>query len=165
MRGLNPRGRALEEGLNGNGNPAAVTKTADNGGSGSAGFGGDDVAMDTGSAAPAAGFGDPSLSGDAPTRSIADPTRPDVEAHAPVPTGCVSNVFNPGWETDCANLESTRHCPAPPSFHSDLELCAPSCWWPAVVPDTSSLYPDWLDDCNSSIWQDWQQLCYVPDHG
>lgn len=85
----------------------------------------------------------------------------DVEGRAPVPVGCIGNVFNPGWETDCAALETTRLCPGGFSYHTDTVLCNPSCWWPAQVPDKVD-FPDWLKDCGN-IYKDWQKLCFVPD--
>ncbi len=85
----------------------------------------------------------------------------DVDGRSPVPVGCIGNVFNPGWETDCAALETTRLCPGGFSYHTDTVLCQPSCWWPAQVPDQVD-FPDWLKDCGN-IYKDWQKLCFVPD--
>lgn len=85
----------------------------------------------------------------------------DIEGRSPVPVGCIGNVFNPGWETDCAALETTRLCPGGYSYHTDTVLCQPSCWWPAQVPDEVD-FPDWLKDCGN-IYKDWQKLCFVPD--
>lgn len=90
---------------------------------------------------------------------------PEVQAYAPSPLGCIANIFNPGWETDCAQLETTRWCPghAAGSYHEDLKLCWPGCWWPAQVPDQYN-FPDWLRVCSgSNIFTDWQKLCFVPD--
>ena len=85
----------------------------------------------------------------------------DVDGRAPIPIGCIGNVFNPGWETNCAALETTRQCHGGFSYHSDTKLCTPGCWWPAQVPDTET-FPDWGNDCGS-IYADWQKLCFVPD--
>jgi len=82
----------------------------------------------------------------------------DVEGRAPVPIGCVT-VFNPGWETDCAQLESLGSCGS--SFHGDIPDCHNTCYWPAQVPD-DSLFPSWLNDCGN-VHEDWQKLCFVPD--
>lgn len=72
--------------------------------------------------------------------------------------GCTATV-DPGWEVDVFGGVSGLCQP----MEADLYGCADPCWWPAQVPDTMILYPDWADEAANSR-KDWRNLGSVfPD--
>jgi hypothetical protein len=81
----------------------------------------------------------------------AEEGKPDVVGMQ-FPLGC-STTFDPGWEVDPFGGTASLCQP----MESDLYGCSDPCWWPAQVPDTMNVYPEWSKSCAAAV-EDWRKL-------
>jgi hypothetical protein len=72
------------------------------------------------------------------------------------PIGCTT-IFDTGWETNPRTTTPMGNCV---SSARDFGSCAGPCWWPSVVPDNITNWPDYQHQC-ISFEKDWRNLNYV----